>query len=140
MDALLVEMAGQRWALPAGRVREVLRAAALTGVPQAPAALLGLLQLRGEPVPVLDLGARVGLGARPLAARDHIVVVETSEGRTVGLRVDRPLELASLTASDRRPAEALSPTLAGIPGIAADADGVVLVHDLAGLLRDVEGG
>jgi len=54
-DVVLVRIGERRFAVPAARVREVAAAGAVTPVPTAPAPVAGLLQLRGQILPVLDL-------------------------------------------------------------------------------------
>ena len=64
-------------------VQEVLAALPRTRVPRAPAALAGLVNLRGEVVTVVDLRARLGLPpAEPGAHEEVMVVLRTSEEPT----------------------------------------------------------
>jgi purine-binding chemotaxis protein CheW len=66
-----------------------------TRVPGAPPWVAGLVQMRGEVVPVIDLRARFGLDALEPTLDTRIVVVRTGE-RTVGLKVDRAREVIQL--------------------------------------------
>jgi purine-binding chemotaxis protein CheW len=84
---VLVELAGQQYALPVRQVREVLPRAALTALPGAPAGVLGVLSLRGVLLPVLDLRQRLGLPAVPASIGQRIVAVELPSA-TIGLLVD----------------------------------------------------
>jgi purine-binding chemotaxis protein CheW len=70
-----------------GRVQEILRAQPLTRVPLAPAEVAGLLNLRGQIVPALELRQRLGLPPRPPGAEPHNVVLRSEEG-SVSLLVD----------------------------------------------------
>jgi purine-binding chemotaxis protein CheW len=66
---------GDCFAVPSTDVAEVLRDGRLTRVPHAPAAVLGLLHLRGRIVPVIDMRRRLGFpDAASSAARTHVVV------------------------------------------------------------------
>ncbi|HEV3505279.1 MAG TPA: chemotaxis protein CheW, partial [Actinomycetes bacterium] len=58
---ILLRVEEREYALPLGCVVEVVRMAALTPAPGAPGHVLGLLDLRGRVVPVMDLRARLGL-------------------------------------------------------------------------------
>ena len=63
VEALLFELAAQRFAVALGDVIEVVRAVAIRRLPSAPAITLGIIDVRGEIIPVLDVRARFGLAA-----------------------------------------------------------------------------
>ena len=66
---------GEQWyALPVERVREVLRPAALTPLPGAPASVLGLLHLRGQIVTALDARPCLGLPSASEGPRPQLLV------------------------------------------------------------------
>ncbi len=103
MEYLEVRLDDVRFALPAGAVAEVLRAAALTRVGRN-ACWDGVLNLRGEPVPILDLRSVLGLPSRPLCPSQYFVILEWAQQR-FGIRVDAVDALAGLTPTDDRVAE-----------------------------------
>jgi chemotaxis-related protein WspB len=76
---VIFQLSRDRYALDAREIVEVLPLVSLRRVPSAPPGLAGLLDYRGEPVPVVDL-ALLALG-RPSAPRlsTRIVIVETKE-------------------------------------------------------------
>lgn len=82
-QALVAELPSGAVAVPMASVHRVVDAPALTPVPAAPPALLGLANVRGEIVPVLDGGLL--LGNAPVEMR-YVVVVDTARGRA-GLAV-----------------------------------------------------
>ena len=92
---LLVRVGGERYALPIDDVVEVTRIGDLTPVPGAPDAVLGVQKLRGQVVPVVDLGAVVGMSRSQ--QRGSVVVVDDS-GQPAGLAVDALLDVADLVA------------------------------------------
>jgi purine-binding chemotaxis protein CheW len=74
------------FALPVERVREVLDVRPISRLPQAPDYILGLVDVRGASLVVLDLRLKFGLPAIPTTNRTRIIVVETDiEGAQVGL-------------------------------------------------------
>lgn len=87
---LSFEVAGQRLALPAADIREVVARRSLTPVPQAPASLLGLTNLRGTALPVLSLATLLD---RPEGSARHILVLDGAS--SIGLAVDAVLGLVS---------------------------------------------
>ena len=84
------------YALPAGRVVEVLRMVALTPVPEAPPWLPGVLNLRGVVIPVVDLRARLGMPAAAYALNTPIIVVNGCN-RRLGLIADAMIDVVGLT-------------------------------------------
>ncbi|WP_199242886.1 chemotaxis protein CheW [Vitiosangium sp. GDMCC 1.1324] len=136
-EVLLFSLEGQRYALPVEDVRELVRAVRLTPLPRAPAVVEGLLDLRGELLPVLDMRRRFRLPARPLSSEDHLVVAQAGP-RRVALRVDRAEGLLALepSAIDRTPAEL--PGVGYVAGALKLPDGLVLLHDLRTFLSAAE--
>lgn len=90
------------YALPVAPVKEVLRVTEITRVPHAPNPVLGVTQLRGRVIPVVDLALRLGLPGRQQDQGNRILVVG-SKGRLIGLLVDRVHQVMQL---DRNRAQA----------------------------------
>lgn len=93
--------------LDALTVQEVLRSPGLTAVPLAPPAIRGLINLRGQIVTAVDLGAR--LGREPQERRMN-VVVRALEG-SVSLLVDRIDDVVDVARSEH---EGVPTTLNGV--------------------------
>ena len=86
-NLLVFELAQQRFAIPVSDVREVLPRASLTPLADGPAALAGILRLRGALLPVMDLRRRLGLP--PVEPEvGHCIVVTASGPVGVGILVD----------------------------------------------------
>lgn len=116
---VFITSAGQTFALPAGEVVEVLRMAAPSPVPGAPAAVRGLLDVRGEVMPVIDAGVALGAPRRALRLEDHLVVLDAG-GRLLALAVERVTGLRELPEGARADA-------AGAEAVRLE-DGVVVVQ------------
>jgi len=82
VEALLLRVGADLYALPVGWAREVVGAPAVTPLATAPSLLLGLFNLRGQIVPLLDTAAVLGTGRT--ATTTYVVVVGTAQG-LVGL-------------------------------------------------------
>jgi purine-binding chemotaxis protein CheW len=84
------QLAGGDYGVELARVQEVLRAQPVTRLPHAPAAIAGLMNLRGRIVPVVDTRRVLGIdGARAgdVARRSGLVIVRSADG-PVALLVD----------------------------------------------------
>jgi purine-binding chemotaxis protein CheW len=79
-----------------GHAREVLEVSALTPMPKAPPWIRGVVNLRGNVLPVIDLRRRFGMGESALGKRPSVVVVELQQAddmMQVGVLVDTALEV-----------------------------------------------
>ena len=85
-----------RFAVPIGRIREIIPARPYTPLPGSGGHVCGLINLRGRIVTVVDLGARLGL---PPASRlpEHSIVIVEHRAKLVGLAVE---EVARIVAVD----------------------------------------
>jgi len=70
-----------------GRIQEILRPQPITAVPLAAAAIRGLMSLRGQIVPVVDLAERLGVRLRDGGGEAFNVLIRTPDG-PVSLLVD----------------------------------------------------
>jgi purine-binding chemotaxis protein CheW len=126
-----------RFGVPAADVREVLRAVAIAPLPRAPWVIDGVIDVRGEPVPVLNLRRRFGRPHRELDPSERFILVWAG-ARTIALRVDHTGDMAAVPAEAMRIADAVVPGAPYVAGVATLADGLVLIHDPAAFLSQVE--
>ncbi|GEM_PF-3720539 len=94
MQVVRLAACGRNLALPVAAVREVSAAGKLAALFNAPPFVLGLLNLRGEPVPVLDPGALFQWGTLCFDA-PYVVIVEW-EGLTAGLAATPPVDIVDV--------------------------------------------
>jgi purine-binding chemotaxis protein CheW len=137
LSLLVFSLDRERCALVADKVREVVRAVAVASLPKAPAIVEGVINVRGEIVPVLDIRGRFGLPPAALHPDQHFIVVRAG-ARTVALRVDRAHDLVEV---DARIVEspAVAPGAKYLAGIARLADGLLVIHDIESFLSLDEG-
>jgi len=136
-EVLLFTLEAQRYALPLEDVRELVRAVRLTPLPRAPAVVEGLLNLRGELLPVLDVRRRFRLPARRLSPSDHLIVAQAG-ARRFALRVDRAEGLLALEPGQLDPSPRELPGVGYVAGALKLPDGLVLLHDLRTFLSQAE--
>jgi purine-binding chemotaxis protein CheW len=137
LDLLVFELGELRLALELTVVREVALAVAITPLPEAPASVEGIIDVRGEVVPVYDVRRRFGLPASPVHPDQRLVIAWTGE-QLVALRCDRTGRIESVAAAD---VDTSSPLIQGrrrIAGVARLQDGLTLIQDLAKFLDDAE--
>jgi len=81
-------------ALPVAEVREIIFVPPVTPLAKAPPSVAGLIHLRGDVIPVLDLGME--WFPQPVNSKKQRIVVARSRGRAVGLRVDEVNEVLGM--------------------------------------------
>ncbi len=116
-------------------VHEILKVPDITEVPDAPAFLEGVINLRGKIVPVIDLRKRLHLGSIERTKRSRVLITENS-GRLVGLLVDAVAEVLKLhhDAVEPPPEMISSVGVEYITGVAKVAERLVIMLDLRRVL------
>jgi purine-binding chemotaxis protein CheW len=84
------------------RVKEVIRMRQITWLPKAPSCVKGIINLRGDVIPIIDLRERFGLVVLEQTAMTRVIVVEV-EGRLVGMVVDSASQVVRLPADQFDP-------------------------------------
>lgn len=136
-EVLRFEIGGLRCAVPLTHVREVVRAVAYTPLPGAPPVIEGVIDVRGEVVPVVNLAGRLGLETAPVRPSQVLVLVWTGE-RLVALRVDQVEWIEALEEDDVRKIEHLMRGPVALAGVGRMRDGLVLLQDPEALLQQAE--
>lgn len=77
-------------------VREIRGWTPATPLPRSPSYMRGVINLRGAVLPIVDLGARLGLQPTEVTAR-HVIMVVNLGGRTIGLLVDAVSDIVTIT-------------------------------------------
>ena len=140
-EALIYTVTNETLATPIALVNEVLRAAWPLTLPRAPFGCLGLLDVRGQLIPFMDLAVVLGLRAplriQALADRllnSHVLRVSAS-GVEIGFLVDRVTEVGEeggeLTEAERVTATTLGRAAALVRGVAIASGRRVLMLDLS---------
>ena len=85
------------------KVREIICYMEITAVPQTPHYVKGVVNLRGQVIPVIDLRANFGMETTEVTEETCIIVVETSTGSrkfSTGIVVDRVQEVLDIAGED----------------------------------------
>ncbi len=100
-------VADDLFAAPVERVHEILEPRSISRLPNAPKVLLGIIDVRGQNVPVIDL--RICLGLEPVTetgtTRIMVLSVHAPDGeKIIGLKTDRVYEVTVLDSEELDPA------------------------------------
>jgi purine-binding chemotaxis protein CheW len=125
------------YGLPLENVSEVVRMVAITSVPRAPEWLLGVINVRGRVVPIIDLRLRLGLSPRTAELNTPVIVVQV-KGRIVGLVVDRTEEVISLPPEAITPPDDLTVRARPVQAVANRNGELILILDLPRVVAGTE--
>ncbi len=131
------------FAVPVGAVHEILDMQPVFRIPEAPSYVLGLIDLRGRSVPVLDLRTKLGLPSIPPTPTTRILVLEVSVGGrplVLGLVADRVIEVLSFGPDEIEPAPEIGVRWRSeyISGVGHRNASFVIIFNLANLFSEGE--
>ncbi len=121
------------------QVQEVLRYSEIAPVPGAPQYVLGIINLRGNVVTVIDTRLRFGLRQEDTTDQTRIVIIET-ENQVVGILVDAVAEVVYLRQSEieTTPNVGNDETAKFIQGVCHKNDELLILVDLEKMMSDEE--
>lgn len=131
------------FAAPVAQVQEILDTQPIARLPQAPPNLLGMIDVRGQGIPVLDLRLTLGIEPAENTENTRIIVLTVAPNGatfTVGLRADRVYEVTVLDMPELEPPPTISGAWSGrsIAGIGRRNGKFVTVLDLDRLLNGTD--
>ena len=95
-ELISFRIGAQEFCVDIMEVREIRGWTPATALPQAPPFVRGVINLRGAVLPIVDLGARLGLGVADPTAR-HVIIVAQVQNQIVGLLVDAVSDILTVT-------------------------------------------
>ncbi len=132
---VIFELADEQYGLDIASVESIIKIQGITAVPQAPAFVEGVTNLRGVVLPVIDLRKRFGLPSTEKNKETRIVVVEMGD-TTVGMVVDAVTEVLRVPSESIEPPSPLVTTVDStfITGIAKVEERLIILLDLGKVL------
>jgi purine-binding chemotaxis protein CheW len=124
---------GQRYALPLSAAERVLPMVAVSPLPKAPTIALGVINLHGQVIPVVDIRRRFNLPPHDYGLDAHLLVARTSR-RTLAVPVDQVLGVTEVPPEHLTASEAVLPGIGHVTGIVTLVDGLLFLHDLDAFL------
>ncbi|MEI6415385.1 MAG: chemotaxis protein CheW [Pseudomonadota bacterium] len=121
----------QRYALALDRVQRAIRVVAITPLPKAPLLLLGLIDLGGLAIPVVNTRECLSHPPRAVRLSDHLLIA-TAGQQQVALLVDETLGVIEGVTEDAAPAGTILARLDLVAGTVGSkhSDGLILILNL----------
>lgn len=133
-------LVGEEFGLPILDVREIIRMVEVTPVPHSPSFVEGVINLRGQILPVIDLRKRFGLSSSSADEDTRIVVVEINHN-LIGLIVDGVNEVLRIPSETVNPAPQIVSSGIGaeyIQGIAHYNEKMIILIDMGRVFNNDE--
>jgi purine-binding chemotaxis protein CheW len=126
---LVLTLDEQRYALRLSAVERVLRAVAVTPLPQMPEIILGIVNVHGRVIPVVDVRKRFHLPTREIELSDRFIVARTAR-RSVIVVADTVVGVLPHAQHDVMPAGKILSGAGYVEGVVRLTDGLILIHNL----------
>lgn len=120
----------QLYGMPIQDIQQIIQMQPIISIPEFPPYAKGIIRLRGEVIPVIDM--RLRLGKEEIPYDDHTCIIISSIGKgLVGFIVDRVHEVSDITPDQiaSPPAASRDPSSAYLTGIGRDKDNISLLLD-----------
>lgn len=139
MQWVTFKLGDEKYGINVMQVQEVLRVTEIAPVPGAPFYVLGIINLRGNVVTVIDTRNRFGLSPKATDDASRIVIIETEE-HIIGIMVDSVAEVLELRASEIETAPNVGneETSRYIQGVTSRENELLILVDLNKFLSEDE--
>jgi purine-binding chemotaxis protein CheW len=140
---LALTVASQSYAVSATSVMEIVVLQPITPMPTMPPCVLGLMNLRGTVIPIIDLGEKLGFGRTAISPHTCAMVVMTRVDNVpapIGVIADEVLDVISLARDDIAPPPAFGNPVdvSYLSGVTRINDHYVLILDFTRILSPEE--
>ncbi len=123
----------RRYALHFLTTERALRMVEITQLPKVPEIVLGIIDMHGEVIPVLNIRKRFRLPEREPGPGDQLIIARTAR-RIVALVVDAVSDVITVPAEEMVKPDRILPQLEYVEGVVKLDDGMVFIHDLDAFL------
>ena len=119
----------QPYALPLPAVVRVIHAIEIRHLPKAPEIIIGIINVKGQIIPVADIRKRFGLAAHEIDPDDRLIIADTGK-REVAILVDTVTGIRDLAPGQQKQARETLPFAEYLKGVAKIDDELILIYDL----------
>lgn len=129
MDLFVFNLEEQSYALRLSSVERVVRAVEISALPKAPEIVMGVINVQGRIVPVMNIRKRFGLPEREPSLNDQLVLAKTSR-RSVAFICEGVHGVIEKNEAGITGKEEIVPGLEHVEGVVKLDSGMVFIHDL----------
>ncbi len=130
LDRILVFTLDElNFALPLDNVLKVIHAVTIRPLPKAPEIITGIINVKGQIIPVADMRKRLRLAEHEIDPEDRLIISDTGK-RQIALLVDSVTGIRDLSTAQTTSAIDTLPFAKHLKGVAKMEDGMVLIYNL----------
>ncbi|MBI4378298.1 MAG: purine-binding chemotaxis protein CheW [Nitrospinae bacterium] len=118
-----------RFALPLSSVERVIRLVEITPLPKAPEIVIGIVNMQGRVIPVVNIRKRFRLPEREIELTDHVIILQAKKN-TLGAVVDTVSGVFEYPEHKIINTENIFPGIEYIDGVVKLEDGLILIHNI----------
>jgi len=118
-----------RFALPLSAVERAIRIIEIVPLPKAPDIVIGVINLHGQIIPVVNIRKRFNLSEKEVNLNDHIVISH-SKKRLLGILVDNITGVLEFPEHKIITADKIISGIEYVEGVVKLEDGIILIHDI----------
>lgn len=134
---VLFALENEIYGIQVSKIREVLRVGKIRPVPGAPYQVLGVINVRGVIVTVIDSRSMFNLQKKEIDDLSRIIIVEVDDERSVGILVDFVMEVKDIPENKFEPLSSTKDNASrNIQGIAHYQDSVIILLDVDTMFQD----
>jgi len=141
MELIIFTVSSQRYAIPLNHIREIITYTGFTKLPDSQAWMVGLIQTRGQAMPIIDLRIRFETNSAPVYHdKTLIIATKLSSGKLLGLLVDNVEDIQNVDESAILSAEGIESELNSqlLQGYIQNSEHSILIlnHEVFKVLND----
>jgi len=139
IEIIAFHLHDQEFCVKTTTIREIRGWAPSTPIPHSPKDVVGVMNLRGTVIPIIDLAYKLGMQSTAANERSAIVVTEV-KNMIIGMLVDKVSDILTIKSSDVQPAPEITTSFdkAFTDGIIARENGMICFLNLAKMFQDQE--
>ena len=139
LEIIAARLHDQEFCVKTTTIREIRGWAPSTPIPHAPSDVIGVMNLRGSVIPIIDLAQKLGMKSAVATERSAIVVAEV-HNMVIGMLVDQVSDILTIPSSQVQPGPEISASFdkSFSEGIIANEHGMICFLNLAKMFRGSE--
>lgn len=139
LEIIAFRLHDQEFCVKTTTIREIRGWAPSTPIPHAPADVIGVMNLRGSVIPIIDLAYKLGMRSTVANERSAIVVTEV-HNMVIGMLVDRVSDILTISATQIQPVPEVSASFdkSFSEGIIASENGMICFLNLSKMFKGTD--